>query len=77
MNICNLFILYNIEIKKLIKTTFKQCYNEDIEMIYTNGPKHCYYLILVGIIVDYEEQVFTTKININIQYSIYHIFLQK
>ena len=46
-------------------------------MIYADGFKRCCYLILVGIMVDYKEQVLIFKIKANVQYSICHVFPQK
>ena len=44
-------------------------------MICTNNFKHCYYPIVIDIIIDYKEQVFITGIKANVQYFVYHIFL--
>ena len=35
-------------------------------MLCADGLKHCYFLILVDVIVDYKEQVFIIKIKVNI-----------
>ena len=42
-------------------------------MICADGLKYYCYPILIGIIVDYEEQVLIPKINANVQCFIYHI----
>lgn len=54
--------MYNISIKKLFKIALIECYKENIEIFYTNSLKHYYYLILAGIIIDYEEQCFIIRI---------------
>ena len=61
----------------MIKAGLKEYYDGDIEMIYLDGLKCCCYPILVGVMVDYEEQVLITGIKANVQYSIYHILPQE
>lgn len=48
-----------------------------IELIFANRYKRCYYLILVGFIVDYKEQILIIGIKVNMQYLICHISLKK
>lgn len=55
----------------LIKIVLQRYYNEDIEMICTNGFKRCCYLILMSVIVDYKKQVLIIGIKVNMQCSIY------
>ncbi len=42
-------------------------------MICANDLKRRYYPILTGVMVDYKEQVFITRIKANVQYSICHV----
>ena len=60
-----------------MKTTLKEYYDEDIEIIYTNSLKYCYYSILLGVMVDYKKQILITRIKSNMEYSICHIPPQK
>lgn len=55
----------------------KKYYNKNIEIIYINNFKYCYYSIFKSVIIDYKKQVPITKININIQYSVCYIFFTK
>ena len=48
-------------------------YKDGIELVCADGYKKRCYPVLVGFIVDYEEQVVITGIKINMQCSIYHI----
>ncbi len=46
-------------------------------MICIDGLKcHCY-IILTGVMIDYEEQVLITGIKANIQYSVCYVSLQE
>ena len=40
-------------------------YKDDIELMYPDGYKIGYYSILVGFVIDYEEQVLITGIKTN------------
>ena len=55
---------------------FKEFYDENIKIICANGFKHYCYPILVGVIIDYKEQVFITRIKTNMQYSVCLVSLQ-
>lgn len=46
-------------------------------MIYVDGPKHHYYSILMGIMIDYKEQVLITRKKPDMQCSICHVFSQE
>lgn len=35
-------------------------------MIYIDSLKHCYYLILVGIMIDYKKQILIIEIKLNV-----------
>ena len=48
-------------------------HKDDIKLVYLDGYKRYCYLILAGLMVDYEEQVFIIGIKANMQCSICHI----
>ena len=48
-------------------------HKDDIELVFVDSYKRRCYLVLVGLMVDYKEQVFITGINANMQCSICHI----
>lgn len=57
----------------MIKIAFLNHYKKKIEMLYVNGLIYYYFLILVGIISDYKEQVLIIGINVNVKYSVCHM----
>ncbi len=50
----------------LIKTVLQNYYDENIEIIYIDDLKYHCYLILAGVIVDYEEEVLIIGIKANV-----------
>ena len=58
---------YTNDIAALLK------YKDGIKLICADGYKRCCYPILVGLMVDYEEQGLITGIKANMQCSICHI----
>lgn len=77
-----MFVVYSlsttIPVKNiLIQTVLQEYYNEGIEMICVDGLKYHYDPILIGITIDYKEQVLITVIKTNIQCSVCHIFPDK
>ena len=56
-----------------MNATLIEYYEKNIEILYVDSLKHYYFLIFVGIIVDYKEQILITKIKTCVQYSIYQV----
>lgn len=54
-----------------IATLFE--YKNGMELVCANSYKKCCYPVLVGLMVDYEEQVLVTGIKANMQYLICHM----
>ena len=50
-----------------------ETYKEGIEIWCANDFKRRCYLLLAGLMVDYEEQVLITGVKANMQCSIYHV----
>ena len=63
--------------KKETPMILQHCLNINIELVCADSYKRRYYPILVGFMVDYEEQVLNAGIKANMQYSIYHISQKK
>lgn len=61
--ICFLFI--RLVYSKLIKIAFLDHYKKEIEMLCIDNIKHCYFLIFIDIMIDYEKQVFITRFKLN------------
>ena len=60
-------------IKLLINIALWKYYNECIKMICADGLKRRCYLILIGVIVDYKEQVLIIGIKTNVQCFVCYI----
>ncbi len=62
---------------QVITTALKKYYDDSIEIICADGLKCRCYLILAGVMVDYEEQVLIIGIKANVQCSICHVSPQE
>ena len=70
---CSRFIAINVVLDIALLETYK----EGIEIWCANGFKRYCYLVLAGLMVDYEEQVLITGIKANMQCSICYVPLKK
>ena len=70
-----LFLTYSrlIATNDVLDIALFKTYNECIEILCANDFKRRCYLVLVGLIVDYEEQVLITGVKANMQCSIYYV----